>query len=186
LALTGLENSLELIRRQVRFRSRVDVLGAADIENGEVGGFGQAGSLWRRHAVWTDWLLREVAARQVRGDIWRAVDTIEGRTTGDGKEQHAGIFANLLQASRIDWYRAVETEARSFQNDFRRECSLVRGRRRFGAFRNVCLGGLGRLCLHDAGLVGGGTGRRGFSIHSRIGSWRAGLGSHLGALVGLF
>ena len=90
----------------------------------------------RRNAVWTDWLLREVAARATRGDVCRAVDTIERRPTRDRKELHAVIFANLLQASRIDGHRAVETEARSFQDDFERQRPLLRGRCRLVGLRD--------------------------------------------------
>ena len=37
----------------------------------------------------------------------------------------------------FDWHLTVETKARSFQNDFRGECPLVRGGRRLVALRDV-------------------------------------------------
>ena len=68
--------------------------------------------------LWTNRLLCKVAAWATGGDVCRSVETIESRPGSDRKELDAIIFADRLQNSRIDWHRAVETEARSFQDDF--------------------------------------------------------------------
>jgi hypothetical protein len=89
-------------------------------------------------------------------------------------------LANLLQASWINRHRTVETEARSFQDDFERQHSLFRGR--LVALRDICLDGLGRLRFRRADLLRRGAGRGGLDNLICIRSGYDGLGVVRGAI----
>jgi hypothetical protein len=170
LTVGGLQDGLQCVRDQVRFRPGVGILVLPDGEQGKVGRLGEARSLWLER------LLRQIAAGSPRVRVNHSIDAVIRWSTGRGEKLDAGVLADQLQPLKIDRHNAIKRKPRPIQADLEREvCNRdAGGGRLLGRWRFCCRGRLlGRVC---GGFLGGnGSGFAWRRCCGRIGSG----GAHL-------